>query len=510
MPKETFESLLASGSKAYTANDHAAALKAFQAALEVAGAPKQRMQALDMQIAPMTKLKDLDRAMTIAKDMIRLNRTSPQGYLRAGQIERLRKCPETATRWYRQGLKHVSTHDSDYRQLEAGLAKCNDLEISLRVRSRPRDPFTTFPVEVAEIILQYLTYRDMSGALRVSKGWNNFLCKSKLMTTTLDFSGGEQGRRAEVTLVALKAALRRLTQYPKIARMNHLSITATADLNNRLPHWFRQNTIETLILDSTIPDSIFSILPSSSTLQELNILTDNGHALGLVLKHCKALKRLTLTTSPKAARDASLGLHIVHAELQSLHYHNRDPQTFFHIGRFITPNLEHLSLRRVNSGNPKLDHLINLRTVAFDDSSMSGSLTLPVSLEHLLLGQNSFGLRTLTTKLPNLISLALDDTGQFYAPTDMLNDSKPFLESVDISSGSITDATAVQLAALPRLRKVAISHNSKITGVFVKTLLEQTQGHIERIDLQNCTRVGTDTADWARQKYGSTLVIIST
>ncbi|KPI37041.1 uncharacterized protein AB675_3726, partial [Cyphellophora attinorum] len=508
MPKETFETLLATGSKAYTTNNHAVAIKAFQEAFQIAQTPKRRMQALDMHIAPMTKLKDLDRAMTIAKDMIRLNRTSPQGYLRAGQIDRLRKQPEAAAKWYRQGLKHVSSHDSEYRQLEAGLTKSNDLEISLRVRSCPRDPFTTFPVEVAEIILQYLTYRDMSGALRVSKGWNNFLCKSKLMTTTLDFSGGEQGRRTEVTLVALKAALRRLTQYPKIARMNHLSITATADLNNRLPHWFRRDTLETFTLDSTIPDSTLSILLTSTALQELKILSDNGLALGLVLTHCRALKRLTLITSPKAARNASWinGLYIDHPELQSLHYHNRDPETFFSIGRITSPNLKHLSLRRVGSSDLKLDQLLNLRSVAFDDCAISGHITLPVSLQHLLFGAAKYIIRTLTTKLPNLVSLAMYDNARGHAPTEMFLDPKPFLESVDISSDLVNDHSAIRLAALPRLRKVAISDNSKITGVFVKTLLEQTQGQIERIELQRCTNVGTDTAEWARQMHKGTVV----
>jgi F-box/TPR repeat protein Pof3 len=54
------------------------------------------------------------------------------------------------------------------------------------------DPFTVLPVELVEMVLGYLSFKNMVNCMRVSKGWKTFLVKLPNLWTDLDFSGARK------------------------------------------------------------------------------------------------------------------------------------------------------------------------------------------------------------------------------------------------------------------------------------------------------------------------------
>lgn len=123
--------------------------------------------------------------------MIKNDKHDVRGYLRAGQI--LRKMGteklETAHEIYNLGLKNVSASDPNIKLLQQLRDKLT------RVLSPPKslDPFSVFPVEVAEMVLSYLDFHHLVRCATISKQWNSFLKSRMSLWQDLDFSQARRG-----------------------------------------------------------------------------------------------------------------------------------------------------------------------------------------------------------------------------------------------------------------------------------------------------------------------------
>ena len=501
MPPTDYESFLQKGTAEYHKGDNTAAVRAFERALQHAQKMCQRIQATDMRIGPTVKLKQLEAATILAKSIIRMDRTDPRGYIRAAQVERLEKRPDKAAQWYKQGLKHVSTKNTNYDLLKQGLLKCESLETSIKVHSKPRDPFANLPVEVAQIILQHFDYKEMVAVLRVSKGWKRFVQKDNLLATTVDFS---RASSKTVSLIALRSALRRLTQYPTSARISNLSTPAVDNLLGRLPEWFRRNTISTFTFDQVFPQRLFEHLPIGTGLKQCKMRIEQWFPLNNLMTFCRLLENLHLTIEPTRSppyRSGAVWSRLQHEKLINLRLIcPRD--VILDLPQIEMPNLEYLDLEAVRLENADFSDLQKLKILRlFICEVRLRFFEVPSTIQHLCVmgcGSLTLDCRPSNVRLPDLISVQ-GDCGPAIWGLHFLEKSKS-LEFLDISAPALEQGFATMLASMPQLRTVIVRNARHITGLFVKDLCAGPSKSVRQVDIYDCEKVSYDTVTWA-QKY---------
>lgn len=138
----------------YRHGDYTSALETISRAIQVAkvASPAQ----LDLLVACKEKTSDFDGALESAKTLIRQHTSDPVGYFRAAHVLLQVKRPEAAVKIYERGLKVVPKEHASYRKL---LQKHQQLLTSL-APPKSSDPFTAFPLEVVELILTLLNFRE--------------------------------------------------------------------------------------------------------------------------------------------------------------------------------------------------------------------------------------------------------------------------------------------------------------------------------------------------------------
>jgi len=203
--------LLEKGRKCYTERKYDEAVHAFTQALEAPKASLQeRINVLDLRVGTYVKLSKLDEGFRDAKAMVRQARNDGRGYLRCGQLERLKENYPLAVQWYQHGLRNVSETDRLYPYLQLQLEKAKREAENKVAVSKAKDPLATLPLEVLRMIVSYLDYRQVVGILRVSKAWNRTLSKVEPLIDSIDFGSAQK----KVTYHMLKASLARLLKHP--------------------------------------------------------------------------------------------------------------------------------------------------------------------------------------------------------------------------------------------------------------------------------------------------------
>ena len=477
------------GKALYKEGNYEGALKYFTAATL---SSRDRIGACDLQIGALVKLKRLETAVDVAKSMVRSNRRDPRGYIRAAQIERLADRPASASRWYQHGQKHVPRSDSLYPALQAGLKRCEQIIIIQTTRSRPCDPFTSLPLEVARIIIQNFDYRQMVAILRVSKGWRSFLSKEPVLATTVDFSCA----RKMVTITGLKACLRRLSQYPTNVNLAKLTEPAVHDVRDRLPQWFAKNTLRHFVSDEKMPLAV-DALPSKSLLQTVEATLQRGAPD--LLEKCPNLQHLRLRNC------CHWGALEQHNQLRSFLVNNGNtPVALFEILPF--PSLRHLSLSGVILPNRDvLTPLTSLVHLQLTHCKACRDLSIPPSLEILSFVNLIFHGRTLANanilNLSNLVHLRAD-LSTWNISLESLNLDHSRLEFLDLLDQQLTDAHASTFSRMTSLRQLRIRAARLISGIFIKDIIESTPGNLEYIGLAGCEGVTPSTTEWAQARHG--------
>jgi hypothetical protein len=188
---------------------------------------------LDFRLEAQLRLKDVDAALKDAQTMIRHDRGDPRGYLRCGQLCRLRSDYTAAQKWYRQGLKHGSRTDQHYASLEMMMSSKTIGKAGGAAQRRFRDPFVVLPMDIIHMISEYLDLWQATTCLRVSKLWQNILLAIPSIWKTLDLLG----TRRDVSLTNARACIRRLQNPPTTVRLDKLKVGAASYLRPYIERW---------------------------------------------------------------------------------------------------------------------------------------------------------------------------------------------------------------------------------------------------------------------------------
>ncbi|KAK5173525.1 uncharacterized protein LTR77_002206 [Saxophila tyrrhenica] len=208
-------SLQDQGRALYKRGDYAKAIECFDRAIGRA----ESVQLVDNRAACHEKLKDLPAALKDAKKAIGLGREDPTGYLRAGKVLTKMDKPAIALDIYSHGLRSVRHVGQGYELLK----KVHKETLDIISPPKSVDPLTMLPRELAETILEHLSFRERVNASRVSKGWAAFIRSTPNLWTHLDLSHAHRKVPAKFISRAInvgrsrlrKASLNRLWDFDK-------------------------------------------------------------------------------------------------------------------------------------------------------------------------------------------------------------------------------------------------------------------------------------------------------
>ncbi|CAI6339626.1 unnamed protein product [Periconia digitata] len=170
------------GKTYYKQKQYAKALSAFSNGLEAAKVPTVSLY--DYRAACHEKLADFTAAVKDGREAIRLNKRDVRGYLRtASALQKLNRM-DAALGIYKYGMKNVPASHQDYKFLQ----KMHDNLTRKLSPPKAIDPFTILPVELVELILAYLPFRNIVNTLRVSKGWKHYITGRPNLWRDIDLS----------------------------------------------------------------------------------------------------------------------------------------------------------------------------------------------------------------------------------------------------------------------------------------------------------------------------------
>lgn len=172
--------LQAKGRACYKRGEYKEAVEFFDRAIGHASS----VQLLDNRAACYEKLNNLQAAFKDAKKAIQLHREDPTGYLRAGKVLVKMEKESVALEIYTHGLKCIKHVGQGYELLR----KVHQDLMNKLCPPKSVDPMTVLPRELAEIILQHLTFKQRMNACLVSKQWTKFIRSCPDLWSHLDLS----------------------------------------------------------------------------------------------------------------------------------------------------------------------------------------------------------------------------------------------------------------------------------------------------------------------------------
>ncbi|MCJ1281109.1 hypothetical protein MMC26_000427 [Xylographa opegraphella] len=527
------------GQDCYRAKKYQEALRCFDAV--IAGCEDPPLSTLDNRAATYTKLEEFPKALADGRHMIQVAKAEVTGYLRTGQILQLMGKDKTALGIYEYGLKNVPRTNENLKLLEGMheklLRKCSAMDPSLAPRIK--DPLKSLPMELAQMVLQNLSFRTIVSLLRVSKLWKATLESIPALWRHLDLSQ----TRKNVRFSAIKACVIRSAGTLTHATLSHFD-SVNSDALTYIA--LRCKRLEYLELRAGISnESLLKAASIASSLRTLILLS--GHEVSLdtvtqLLARSKSLEHAEfyIRTRGHAAKwegDLSklrvLKLHAARDSQGSLRLELDDLFT-------KAPHLHTLSLQTRTTTSPRIESdyssLTSLRSLALTDVDIATFPCLPPSLQSLSL-TNAWGIgsrsdladaymerndfsaltsltlsavrfvrrvvlaRLICSGKDKLQKLDLRDFDASPGITEFINEGH-LAEVTDLrlSNADVSDELAALVASnCPKLKAFDVSYNMKLTGVGVKALVLK-EGGIQKLNLDHCVGVGCDAVEYARGK----------
>ncbi|MCJ1322703.1 hypothetical protein MMC15_008052 [Xylographa vitiligo] len=527
------------GQDCYRAKKYKEALRCFDAVIARCEDPP--LSILDNRAATYTKLEEFPKALADARHMIQLSKAEVKGYLRTGQILQLMGKDKTALGIYEYGLKNVPRTSEDVKLLRGMhdklLRKCSATDHAPTPKTI--DPLKALPMELAQMVLQNLSFRIIVSLLRVSKLWKAILESIPALWRHLDLSKTKKN----VRFGAIKACVIRSGGTLTHATLSHYD-SVNSDALTYIAS--RCKRLEYLELRTGISnESLLKAAAMASGLKTLILLS--GHEVSLdtvtqLLAQSKSLEHAEfyIRTRGHAAKwegDLSklrlLKLHAAKDSQGSLRLELDDLFT-------KAPHLHTLSLQTRTATSPRIasdySSLTSLRSLSLTDVDIATFPCLPLSLQSLTL-VNAWGIGSRSdvadaymerNDFSALTSLTVS-AARFLRPVvvaGLIGSGRNKLQKLDlrdfdtslgiaalINEGHLAEVTDLRLSnadvsddlaglvarSCPKLKAFDASYNMKLTGVGVKALVLK-EGGIQRLNLDHCVGVGSDAVEYARGK----------
>jgi F-box/TPR repeat protein Pof3 len=562
----------------------------------------------DHRAATYEKLGNFNAAVKDGRGMIRLNKKDVKGYLRTASVLEKMEKHDTALGIYKYGMKNVPVGDKNFKvgdvfhfslfepfryqatitleYLRNTQLPCQSLidellftafhldwiadyyQLLQQLHDRLTrklspasafDPLTVLPAELAEMVLEYCSFRHMVNCMRVSRGWRDYLSKLSKLWMHLDLSGARRPVPRSFINAAFKRSEFRMTRVT-VHRFEHINVirdlvAAAKDLSEleliSLPH----------VLDAMLVD----IVKSAPKLKKFTIKEEIPQNTAVEILHARpALELVSFGALNSKQMAPTWAASFGNLRTLSINWPASKNAASFGLTRLLsrTPCLESLSLSQILDLDspwgwpievtqlPPLKSLV-LKTVIIEElplvpptlqrlvvENVSGRWNLSndrtmdrccvPELTHLTLsGFSGLDLNALSrlldvcthnsetqTCLPGkpLQSLSLrgllnPNYTRMYiprTPKSILGQSPriltPALEFLDIATMPCDDDTIEELLTHKTgLQTIDISH-TKISGASIKMLADKLPT-LKRIKANNCTKInGRDAIHYAERK----------
>ncbi|KAF1937640.1 hypothetical protein EJ02DRAFT_411903 [Clathrospora elynae] len=212
----------------------------------------------DHRAATYDKLEDFNAAIKDGRDMIRLDKKNVKGYLRTASVLEKIKKPETALGIYKYGMKNVPVGENNFELLQ-------QLHNKLTRKLSPAqaiDPFTVLPIELAEMVLEYISFRHMVNCMRVSRGWRDYLSQRPKLWLHLDLSGARKPVPRSFVNMAFKRSESRMTRVT-VHRFEHMDM-----LKNLAKAAKHLTELEFISVPHTMSSTLVDIVKSGPSLRK--------------------------------------------------------------------------------------------------------------------------------------------------------------------------------------------------------------------------------------------------
>jgi F-box/TPR repeat protein Pof3 len=411
------------------------------------------------------------------------------------------------------------------------------------------------PVELAEMVLEYLSFRQVVNCMRVSKGWRDYLAKLSRLWMHLDLSGARKPVPRSFINQAFRRSESRMSR-ANIHRFEHMDV-----LKNLAKAAKELKELELISLPHTMSTTLIDIINCAPGLKKLVIHPEvTLDTVVQILRTRPALKHVTFSAVKGSRYLADWTVRFEELTTLDMHFTESILLTKVDVKMLLSksPSLRSLSLLNVDhfgadsfGDEPPLTSLVlkrisgisriayplfppTLQQLAVEhdghhDMYQTNHINIIRSrlpeLTHLTLancGWTAEGLeqlldlylddtatvRSLEGAKPlthlSVRGLALSDPSFFKGPDSLFGRSPRILtkalESLDVATLAVDDDDIEHLLTYELgLQSIDLSHTN-ITGAAIKMLADKLPG-LEKIKADNCTRVnGRDAIHYAQRK----------
>jgi F-box/TPR repeat protein Pof3 len=253
------------------------------------------------------------------------------------------------------------------------------------------DPLTVLPVELAEIILEYLAFRQLVNCMRVSRGWRDYVSKLPRLWMHLDLSGARRPVPRKFIDKAVRRSKNRLTRVT-IHRFEHFDV-----LKNVAKACRSLTDLEFISLPHAMSSTLIDIVQCATSLEKFVVHPQiSSDTVTQILNARPTLKHVHFPTIRASRHLAQYRGPFPHLEHISMQYEPFIGPTSSSLPSLLalTPNVQHL-----NISNPCLENAAFAPMFTF----------LPLTTLILKVGRNPFP----TQLPPTLQRLSIEYTGSY-------------------------------------------------------------------------------------------------